>query len=372
MKKISASSFGSKPGAAAVAHTRKHSGLRVRTRATRNRISLLMFVLLSGFCARECGAWDYPTHRVINQLALDSLPGDFPAFALTPEARERIAFLGGEADRWRNTSDLNHLNAPEHYFDVEEVALYGLDVHALTPFRYEFTAQLALARAAHPDRVPAIDPDQDRAHVRQLVGFLPWAIMENFDKLKSGFSYLKAYEDGGGTSDEIANARQNIIYVMGVMSHYVADASQPLHMTVHYNGWTGPNPNGYTTAKTIHAWIDGGYFQQIGGLKLKDLASGLHPAHTVPSSETFQQICHYLLDQQKQVEPLYKLEKAGKLSGEGEHGLDGKEFLQRQVVVGGQMLGNLWYSAWKQAGPDNLLRSQLARRKFANDPAPGK
>jgi hypothetical protein len=29
------------------------------------------------------------------------------------------------------------------------------------------------------------------------------------------------------------------------------------------------------------------------------------------------------------------------------------------------MLGNLWYSAWQQAPPDNFLKSQLARRKLA-------
>lgn len=37
-------------------------------------------------------AWDYEGHRTVNQLALASLPTNFPAFALTPDARARIAF----------------------------------------------------------------------------------------------------------------------------------------------------------------------------------------------------------------------------------------------------------------------------------------
>ncbi len=38
-----------------------------------------------------------------------------------------------------------------------------------------------------------------------------------------------------------------IIFYAGWLGHYVGDGSQPLHVTVNYNGWTGPNPHGYTT-----------------------------------------------------------------------------------------------------------------------------
>ena len=36
-------------------------------------------------------AWDYEGHRLINQIALASLPTNFPAFVFTPAAKERIA-----------------------------------------------------------------------------------------------------------------------------------------------------------------------------------------------------------------------------------------------------------------------------------------
>ena len=113
--------------------------------------------------------------------------------------------------------------------------------------RYDFVADIARARAAHPEKFPPIDPDKDADHTRELDGFLPWAITENYEKLKSGFSSLKAFQTHGGTPTEIANAQADIIYVMGVMGHYVGDGSQPLHTTVHFNGWVGDNPKGYTT-----------------------------------------------------------------------------------------------------------------------------
>lgn len=59
--------------------------------------------------------FDYEGHRLINELALGALPANFPAFAKTPAARERILYLGGEADRWRNTREfpLRHLKRME-------------------------------------------------------------------------------------------------------------------------------------------------------------------------------------------------------------------------------------------------------------------
>src|SRR5437667_8821981 len=63
---------------------------------------LLAFLVVQG----SSRAWDYEGHRLINQLALATLPTNFPAFVRTPDARERVAFLSGEPDRWRNTADL--------------------------------------------------------------------------------------------------------------------------------------------------------------------------------------------------------------------------------------------------------------------------
>ena len=320
------------------------------------------------FSQLACQAWDYEGHRLVNQLALSSLPTNFPAFAKTPEARERIAFLAGEPDRWRNNSDLAHLNAPDHYIDLDDLPQFGIDEHALTHFRYDFTAQLALARAAHPEKFPAIDPEQNRDHTRQLVGFLPWSIMENFNKLKSSFSYLKAFEKSGGTPEEIANAQADIVYIMGVMGHYVGDGAQPLHTTKHFNGWVGENPEHYTREK-IHSHVDG-YFRHLDTAGFQALKDRMHTAR-LPGEEPdakpgdiFGQITTYILEQNTKVVPLYQLEKSGKLFGTGESGVEGKAFLSKQLLAGGQMLGDLWYAAWQQASEDTYLEGQLARRKL--------
>jgi hypothetical protein len=315
-----------------------------------------------------CRAWDYEGHRFVNQLALASLPTNFPAFVLTPQARERIAFLAGEPDRWRNTPDLTHYNGPDHYIDMDELPAYGIDVNKLTHFRYDFAAELAVARAMHPDKFPPIDPERNSDHTRQLVGFLPWAIMENFDKLKSGFSYLKAFEKGG-TPEEIKNAQENIIYIMGVMGHYVGDAAQPLHTTMHHHGWVGENPQHYSTDTKIHGRVDG-YFRELNSAGFNDLKARIHTAElpatelNLTTGDTFKQIITYIVNVNKEVVPLYELDKAGKLFGGGEAGAEGKAFLDKQLVLGGQMLGDFWYAAWQSAPEDTYLESSLARRKL--------
>jgi hypothetical protein len=315
-------------------------------------------------------AWDYEGHRAVNQLALVALPADFPAFVKTPEARERIAFLAGEPDRWRNITDdqsLPHFNGPDHYLDLEELADYGLTPETVPALRYDFAARLAVIRTAHPEKFPPIDPLKNKDHTRELLGFAPWAITEYCGKLRSGFSYLKAFQNYGGTPEEIANAQANILYVMGVMGHYVGDCSQPLHVTKHHHGWVGPNPKGYATNSSIHAWIDGGFFRKTGGIQADSLAGKIRPAKIVGDplkpDDLFKQVMAYLLETEKQIEPLYQLNKEGKLTPENGSAKEGRAFLDGQLVKGGQMLGDLWYSAWQQATEDRYLIRQLQERQ---------
>src|SRR5258706_137663 len=160
---------------------------------------------------------------------------------------------------------------------------------------------------------------------------------------------------------------------MGVMGHYVGDASQPLHTTIHHHGWKGENPHGYSTKQGIHSFIDG-YFKQTAAPTLKALQAKLRPAQVVSiegrsakPEEMFQATMLFIMDSHKLVEPLYKLEKDGKLASEGDNAAEGRAFLEGQLMKSGQLLGDIWYSAWQQAPPDTFLQRSLAARK---KPAP--
>lgn len=335
------------------------------------RSGRLAAVLCSAAVAAS--AWDYEGHRIVTELALATLPPEFPAFALTPAARERIAFLSGEPDRWRNTADLpfKHANEPDHYLDLDELPLFGLRPDTVSPFRYEFVAQLVRARLAWPSNFPPIDPLKNADKTRELVGFLPWTLTEWHARLKSAFACLRAFEQHGGTAEEIANAQANVIAVMGVLSHFVGDSTQPLHTTKHYNGWVGPNPHGYTTNRSFHRWIDAGFIQKTG-LRAEPLRSRLRPARVLAdprwpglSTNVFPAMMAWVQETAELVEPLYRLEKARQLSADEKPGSPGYEFIANQLVVAAQRLGDLWLTAWRQAPPDPFLERELDRRRLA-------
>ena len=326
-------------------------------------------------------AWDYPGHRAVNELALASLPADFPGFVREPAARERIAYLAGEADRWRNVTDtktgrgleLGHCNGPDHYLDLEDLAEYDLTATQVSPFRYVFAAQIAAARREHPERFPVIDPAKNADHSRELSGFSPWTINEYFQKLQSDFSVLAAFEKHGGTPEEIANARQDIVYVMGVMGHFVGDAGQPLHTTMHHHGWvtnsvTG-NPHHYSNDFKFHAWIDGGFFDHTGGVDPQKLAAQIKPAETLADAGSadgiFRDAMDFIIQQNGLVEKLYQLEQAGKLAAPPADAQAGREFLEGQLVKSGQLLGNIWLTAYRTAPEDTYLSHQLELRQAA-------
>ena len=331
--------------------------------------------LLAVFAAAApLAAWDYNGHRMVNQLALQALPAEFPAFVREPANIERVLFLSGEGDRWRNVPDLIMKQSggswSDHFCDLEQLSEVGIDPAKVSSFRYDFIVQFAAARAAHADKLPKIDPAKNADHTREWPGFAPWMIAEHFARLRSAFAYLKVFEELG-TPEDIANAKANAIYTMGVMGHYVGDCAQPLHTTVHHNGWVGPNPNGYATASGIHSWIDGGFIAKAG-IKLAEISPQVKPAQPIalaPRADgrepLFVAVMDYLIASQQRVEPLYAMDKADKFRVKPgvTPSTEGRDFIKARLLTGGEMLASIWVTAWRAAPPDTFLRTQLIRRQ---------
>ena len=325
------------------------------------RLSFVRPLVALSACLAAASAfgWDAEGHRIVAKLGLAALPPDFPAFARDGAAASRIDFLCNVPDRWRNVDPwLNQSGASwtDHFFDIEQVADAGLDLKTISSFRLDFAVAFAEGRAKHPEKFRPIDPAKNLDHTREWPGSAPWAIADWYHKLRSAFGYLKAYEELGGTPEEIANAKLDVVYAMGVMAHYIADCAQPLHSTVHHNGWDGPNPNGYTTWKGIHSWVDGAIVAR-SKLTAEELAPRVKPGEALALNARadgrdpfFVVALDYIIAQNQLVEPLYRLEKEGKLGNEkpdanGQQPFppkpvapEGREFVARQLLAGGKML----------------------------------
>lgn len=320
-------------------------------------------------------AWNDEGHRIVTRLALASLPPEFPAFARDAANASRVEWLANTPDRWRNVDPWLRQSGGswlDHFIDIEYLPRAGIDPRSVPSMRNDFIVMFAAARAANAEKFDPIDPAKNAGHTEEWPGFAPWAITEYFEKLRSAFGYLKAYQDFQGSPDEIANARADALYAMGIMAHYIGDCAQPLHTTAHFNGWTGANPKGYTKWPGIHSWIDGGFIgkAKITAELLRPRTRTAQPLAVMTRADgrnpMFVVVMDYILAQFEQVEPLYRLEKDG-LLGRGDQPItsEGRAFIEGQLLTGGEMLARVWLTAWLTAAPDPYLRTALTKKKIA-------
>jgi hypothetical protein len=116
----------------------------------------------------------------------------------------------------------------------------------------------------------------------------------------------------------------------------VGDASQPLHVSVHFNGWGNfPNPNGYTDSKKIHAYFEGEFVR--GNLSRQAVAAEVGPYQSC-SCSIEDQTRTLLLASLAQVAPLYALEKEGGLKRGNPRGI---AFAEARLAAGGTSLRNM-------------------------------
>ncbi len=336
--------------------SREYNSMRHRPLMT-TLLSILIMLAPGPFAL----AWDEEGHVIITHVAYEKLPPDMPAWLRTEKVRNRLEYLSAEPDRWRGQHNihLDHINNPDHFIDAEDLKPYGLTLLTLPPLRRELIDLLAVKRTKEPEAFPKRDPDKDRDYTRLVPGLLPYRIAETQWKLAASWTTLKTYEQYRSyvTDDMIDNARQNVVYQMGLLSHYAGDGSQPLHLTRHYNGWVGDNPKDYTTDRSFHAYIDGGVIEQQHITK-EDLASRARAPKKISTEDYWPQTCEYLNETFKQVEPLYEMEKHGDLEKPS-----GKAFLEERLLEGGSMLCGVWIAAYQGAHIDDFRVNQLLQKK---------
>lgn len=279
-------------------------------------------------CAQHLGAWGDIGHMLINRAAAEKVPASMPQF-LKPAAA-RIEYLGPEPDRWRNQTEASLKNAqePDHFIDLERVA----DIPQLPQGRYDFYRLLYGKKAAAKNHADDFDPDK--------VGLQPYITAEVYGRLVVAFrEYRRLQKEGKPT----VAVEQNAVLYAGWLGHYVADGANPMHTTIQYNGWTGDNPNGYSTAKDVHYQFESGFVQRIQSqLTIADLVKD-----PVRLQHPFDDYVAYLRASNALVDKTYQLEKTGAFKEAGTP--DGKEFVRQRMGAAAQMLLNLWYTAWEES-----------------------
>lgn len=334
------------------------------------RRAVVVLLILAAVLPSAWG-WGAPVHRMITLLALDGLPPEAPAWLRDPGVRFGIAFDANQADRWRgwNSDYLKHANEPEHFLDADLLDQFGLTLETMPRLRGEYLKALILAKAAHPDKVEPYDAGKDPARTHEWPGFVLQAVLEHYAKLQAAYNQVRILElvNEPARQAQLAEAREIAIYQAGALSHFVGDIAQPLHTTKHYNGWLGDNPQGYKWRDRFHAYIDEG-FAEKHNLTYAALKPQIKYDVKMNAADPWEDVLAYFKRSHAQMEPLYTLERDGKLDGP-----EGEQLITRQLGDASAVLSAMIWAAYTSAEPtDAQLKSWVRYDAFNTGDAPSK
>ena len=284
---------------------------------------------------------------MINRLAAQYLPADVPSFLRNPNGVDVMEWMGPEPDRWKQRDaepELVATQSPDHFLNYES-AIYGatkcdpgtpdcVDGYKFPRKRYDFIRAMTAALPQHPEIKAA-----------ETVGYQPWQVEEIWQRLKSDF---REYRRLVAANQDTAPIQIAILFDAGWLGHYVGDGSQPLHLTIQYNGWTGPNPNGYAVydkQNGIHSKFESAYVS--ANIKSADVAALVAAAPAANIDDEWTQYMQYIAHSHSLVEKVYQLDKAQGFDAAGT--AEAKAFTEERLAAGAIELRDLIAAAWKHS-----------------------
>lgn len=307
------------------------SNLKLKRRVWFGVALLAAIIILQTIHPSDTQAWGRAGHELSGRVAAMKLPPEMPKFFR--KEVELLSYLNPEPDRWRARAESNldkaqdSAAAADHFIDLElapEAAFSAIN-------RYDFVAEL-LKAGKQPTRV----------------GFAPYRMLELFQRLRLEFRLWRAEPDGR----KRRWIEQRILNDAGILGHYVSDVANPHHTTIHFNGWSGDNPKGYTVYtnepnKGFHYRFEELYVQTH--LKLNDVLPLIANQPRVIEKPR-EELWAHIRNSNKLVEQLYILDKQeafNETTTSAEH----KKFASERLAAGVQMLRDLWWTAWVTSDP---------------------
>jgi hypothetical protein len=157
---------------------------------------------------------------------------------------------------------------------------------------------------------------------------------------------MRDYRQLRADHKDVMPVQQAIIFYAGWLGHYVGDGSQPLHTTIEYNGWTGPNPHHYTTSHHIHSQFETEFVND--NISMADVREYMKPV--TPIGDEWTDYLAYLHHTHGYVDEVYQLWGEGGFDGRGTAA--SRAFTAKRLAAGADMLRNLIVAAWvKSAQP---------------------
>lgn len=275
--------------------------------------------------------WGFEGHGLVQELALESLPDELPTFFA--ENCERLVGLASQPDRWkaRSLDYLRQATSIDHFMAYERV-----EGHKLPGDRYDFLTMVDRQGLSVPGMAP------------KWVGTLPYRVAEVYQNLTLDFALWRHAQSLPVDDPRREAAEDNVLMSAGLLGHYVGDAAQPLHSTVHHDGWNvalEPNPKGYRTRGGLHRQFESELVSRVADEdKVKERIQRPRRWRGDPLDWGLGLVA----ESNSQVETLYQLESEGELDPR-RPGQQGTEFVLDRLAKGAENLRDLWYTAWLES-----------------------
>lgn len=296
-----------------------------------------LFAALTCLAAGQALAWGATGHRLIGRAAVAALPGELPAFLRTAAAVEAVGELAREPDRWKDAGKVHDADRnPAHFLDLgDDGKVFGGPALAALPE----------TRAGYETALRQAGADGWKA------GYLPYSIIDAWQQLAKDFAYWRVDAAAGRSVGDAAHrawfktdqAEREALVLrdLGVLAHYVGDGSQPLHVSVHFDGWGPfPNPAGYT-AERVHGPFEGELVRRA--VTQAQVAAAMAPYHDC-ACDIGRWTAGYLAATGAQVVPFYEMQKAGGLTAGDPRGV---AFATARLAAGASALRDLVVDAWR-------------------------
>jgi len=281
------------------------------------RTQVWAWVVLGVLLCVPAYAWGVKGHTLITENAARLLPeGPLKAYVSTHTGG--LSFNCLAPDFQLKDGIGGALEGPEHYINLENVAPH------MSP------GDLPRNRADEARRVTELGLSYGDA------GFLPWRIEDMELALANAFR---------------ANKRDIVLYA-GLLSHYAADATQPLHTTVDYDGRSGVG--GAVVLKGIHAEYEITYLEDEG---LEFRGSSLAVAKPcAPIDDVFGAALAVIFESNARVDSVYRCAEAHPAGPDKYSAWDAEigPMTRERLACGATLVASLWSTAWEAAGAPDL------------------
>ncbi len=292
---------------------------------------LLLLPLLFGPASPAC-AWGFYGHRLLNRLAVYTLPPE-----MLPFFKANIDYLTTNATRPDSRRTVVPTEAPRHFLDVDAYGDSALTRHGR-----------GLPRA-YADAVALVGGEDSLLRH----GIVPWQVARMKGQLTAAFKERDT---------------DRILHLAADLGHYVADACVPLHTTRNYNGQL-------TNQRGIHALWES-RLPELNGTSY-DLLTGQAPYLDNPTEAAWLAVerAHAALDS------VFTMERqlTAELSEDRKYGYEqrgrqtirtySREFSQayhqrlngqveRQLRYAARLIGAFWYTCWVDAGQPDLSQQR--------------